>query len=51
MTIKEKLLQEFECAINSCYGEQANTKFIKEDVIKEDIDEIAQKVKFYLGVK
>lgn len=47
MTIKEKLLEEFEAAINSVFGDEAEEEYVY--VSKEDIDSIARKVKFYIG--
>ena len=48
MTIKEKLLQEFECAINAIYGDRAEEEFSDEEVGEADLIAIAQKVAFYL---
>ena len=52
MTIKEKLLEEFECAINAVYGDLADYDYEtnKDWIINKDINDIAMKVKFYLGL-
>lgn len=51
MTNKEKLLQEFECAINAVLGDIANHHYVRHEEITEyDIDDISKKVKFYLGL-
>lgn len=48
MTEKEKLLKEFEAAINAILGDDAD-KDSEEVALREgDIDAIARKVKFYL---
>ena len=54
MTYKEYLLQQFECAINAVLGDLADDNIKDErldpaDVIDNGlIDEIAEKVKFYI---
>ena len=51
MTVKEKLLEELECAINAVLGDYANQEFEEEYVVDaEDIDQIAKKVKFYMDL-
>lgn len=48
MTLKEKLLKEFECAINSVYGDVAEYDIEDVNIEESDIEAIAHKVKFYL---
>lgn len=51
MTVKEKLIKEFECAINAVLGDTADCE-VKDNnldnVSAGDIELIANKVKFYL---
>lgn len=49
MTICEKLLQEFGCAIYAVLGDVAHKEFEDDTQISsEDLIAIAKKVKFYL---
>jgi hypothetical protein len=51
MTVKEKLLEEIECAINAVLGDCADKEFEEEYVVdKGDIDLIAKKTKFYMDL-
>ena len=50
MTIKEKLLEELNCAILSAYGDKEDKQYEDGDITSDDIDYIAHKVKFYMGV-
>ena len=50
MTIKEKLLEEFEAAIYATFGvlqEEDTSDYV---LTASDIDAVAQKVKFYLDL-
>lgn len=49
MTNKEKLLQEFACAITAELGDIAEEEF-ENKIEKGDIDAIARKVKWYLDL-
>ena len=51
MTIKEKLLEEFECAIKSVYGTMADKELKESDITNKDIEIIAKKVKFYMDLR
>lgn len=48
MTVREKLLQEFECAINAELGDLAERDVKEVRFLSGDIDAIARKVKWYL---
>lgn len=48
MTIYEKLLEEFGCAINAIFGDLADEEYDEEKVSKDDLMAIAKKVAFYL---
>ena len=48
MTIKEELVQQFECAINATFGDMGEEEFDISKVSKSDITNIADKVCFYL---
>lgn len=50
MTKKERLLQEFKCAISAVLGDTEEEEF-ENDITKGDIDMIAHKVKFYLDLE
>lgn len=49
MTKKEKLMEEFECAINAVFGSLADEEYAS-DICAEDINAIAHKVKFYMDL-
>lgn len=50
MTIKEKLLEEFGCAISAILGDVADEEFTEpNDLDLEDIMAIGRKVAFYLN--
>lgn len=51
MTIEDKLLLEFSCAIKAIYGDRTEEKYEGENVSSEDIEAICRKVKFYLDLK
>ena len=50
MTIKEKLMEEFGCAITAIYGDEADKEFDTEETViyNSDLLAIAKKVAFYL---
>lgn len=48
MTIYEKLMQEFGCAIKAIYGEQCEKEF-EGHIEDADLIAIAKKVAFYLN--
>ena len=48
MTVKEKLLEEFEAAINAVYGDIADDEYTEDSITVNDIDAIRRKVLFYL---
>lgn len=48
-SVKDKLLEEFGCAINAVLGYVAQEEFSTEKVEKGDLEAIARKVAFYLG--
>lgn len=50
MTVYEKLLEEFGCAINAILGDVADKEWenSSEDVSREDIIAMSKKVCFYL---
>jgi len=51
MTVKERLVEEFTCAINAVLGELAEAEDEEEyKVDKEDINLIAKKVLFYMDL-
>lgn len=50
MTNKEKLIQEFTCAITAVFGDNEDKEF-ENDITKGDIDMIAHKVKFYMDLE
>ena len=50
MTIKEKLLQEFEASISATFGSRENDEYETDEVSASDIDYIAHKVKFYMDL-
>jgi len=50
MTIKEKLIQEFGCAITAILGDDADKEAEDVEISKADIDAIAKKVKFYMDL-
>lgn len=51
MTTKEKLLQEFGCAIDAVLGDDAEAEYdANESLEKGDIKEIARKVIWYLDL-
>lgn len=50
MTVKEKLMQELECAINAVFGDDADKETEDVEISKSDIDAIAHKVKFYMDL-
>lgn len=49
MTIYEKLLEQFGCAIQAIYGDECEKPFDEDTIIDDsDLIAIAKKVKFYL---
>ena len=48
MTIKEKLLQEFEAAISAVFGDIAEQEYNANEISASEIVAISQKVVFYL---
>ena len=51
MTVKEKLLEEFSCAITAIYGDLADKPFCDVAIDKEELEAIKNKVEFYLDLK
>lgn len=49
MTIKERLLQEYECAIYHCFGDIQDEEYNDDRVLISDLDYINRKVKSYLN--
>ena len=50
MTVKEKLMQELECTIDSVLGDYAEEEYEYTKITNSDIDEIARKLKWYLNL-
>lgn len=50
MTVKEKLLQEFECAINAIYGDVADMDTEEVEITRSDLEAIKRKVLFYMDL-
>lgn len=50
MTIYEKLMEEFGCAISSVLGDLAEQEYCEGKVDKLDLELIAKKVAFYLDL-
>lgn len=50
MTIKEKLLEEFEAAIGNLFAGDETLEFSEDLVTAQNIDSIARKVKFYMDL-
>ena len=50
MIVKEKLMQEFGCAIEAIFGDIAEEDFDLEKVNKEDLLAVAKKATFYLDL-
>ena len=50
MTVKEKLIQEFGCAITAVLGDEADKGTEDVEISESDIDAIAKKVKFYMDL-
>lgn len=50
MTVRERLLQEFECAIDACLGDYGKEEEEDYKIEKGEILQIAQKVLFYLDL-
>lgn len=50
MTTKEKLLEEFECAIEAVLGDSAEKEFNEAEIDAETVLQIAKKVGFYLDL-
>ena len=50
ISIKDKLVEEFTAAILSIYGDRAYKDYSKDEVSKEDIQMIAEKVSWYLDL-
>ena len=48
MTNKEKLLEEFGCAINAVLGDKADEEYDESKITLDDLIAIATKVAFYL---
>ena len=52
MTVKDKLLVEFECAIIAVFGDKALEEISEDNQISnEDLEIIKKKVEFYLGLR
>lgn len=49
-TVKEKLMAEFECAINAVFGDIADKDCNLVDIDKADLEAIKNKVAFYLDL-
>ena len=47
MTVREKLLEEFGCAISAILGDQEDKEY-DDNIDPADVDAIAKKVKWYL---
>lgn len=51
MTVKERLIEEFSCAIDAVLGEEAEREFGENAPISSsDLLAIARKVSFYLDI-
>ena len=51
MTTKEKLLEEFGCAIDAILGDEADKEYDADESLEKGyIDEIARKVIWYLDL-
>lgn len=50
MTNREKLLEEFGCAISAVLGDLAEQEYCEGKVDKLDLDLIAEKVAFYMDL-
>lgn len=50
MTLKEQLLQEFECAIEAIFGGDTDKEFNIEEIDANTLNAIARKVAFYLDL-
>lgn len=50
-TVKEKLMVEFECAINAVFGSLAEKECDLVDIDARDLEAIKNKVAFYLDIK
>ena len=50
MTVKKRLLDEFECAINAVFGDEAEQEFDDVEFTEADLDLIVKKVKFYMDL-
>lgn len=50
MTVKEKLIEEFGCAITAVLGDVADQEYCEGKVDKLDLKLIANKVAFYLDL-
>ena len=50
MTVKEKLLQQFEAAINATFGDRADEDYDKYGMTKADLLAVTSKVTWYLDL-
>ena len=50
-TVRDRLIEEFDCAISAVLGSNEDKDEEKYQVDAADIDAIAKKVKFYLDLK
>ena len=50
MTVKEKLLKEYEAAISAVFGDLADKDYRDVQLIKSDLEEVSEKVAFYLDL-
>ena len=50
MTVYEKLIEEFGCAITAILGDLSEQEYCEGKVDKLDLDLIAKKVAFYLDL-
>ena len=50
MTVKEKLLQEYEAAINAVFGDIADYEADTVEIERGDLEAIKNKVAFYLDL-
>lgn len=48
--LRNKLADEFACAINAVFGDLADKPFEEVEVTNDDLIAIAKKVAFYIGI-
>lgn len=50
MTVRDKLIQEFDCAISAIFGEIEYEDYSETPVTRDDLMAIARKAAFYLDL-